>query len=142
MENYYEVLNCERNASYEELKRAYQKLALKYHPDKVGHEHHNVCNRFILINKAWKILSDSELRRTFDERWAERCLVQDWPIQEEVDIKDFEQSETASGSDKPVLILYPCRCGGFYELTESDIELKFDMVCCNTCSLCVKVSYN
>ncbi len=62
--DYYEVIGVGRDASDEEIKRAFRKLALEYHPDrnrKVGAE-----ERFKEINEAYQVLSDSKKRSAYD----------------------------------------------------------------------------
>jgi molecular chaperone DnaJ len=54
----YKVLNISRDASDDEIKKAYRKLALEHHPDKGGDE-----NRFKQINEAYSILTDTGRRR-------------------------------------------------------------------------------
>lgn len=256
MEDLYKILHCDDNASQRELRKSYQELALKFHPDKVGEQSNE---KFIKINRAWTILGDPRLREQFDIRWKERCLAQAYPIQDTVDFEDFElqeedevgheqtidvcefavksnhsnynktdgnenegsvnnsnsnkasglsigcesvtSSETAKtlqmkgdnldlitcnkdskscsaksdGINKPdnvdnlktesvtdmvneinvetntgdksdphedSVFVYSCRCGGSYVLTGVDVKLKFDIVCCDTCSLSVQVIYS
>ncbi|KAL0420102.1 UNVERIFIED_CONTAM: DnaJ protein ERDJ3B [Sesamum radiatum] len=72
--SYYDILQVPRGASDEQIKRAYRKLALKYHPDKnQGNEEAN--KKFAEINNAYEVLSDSEKRGIYD-RYGEEGLKQ------------------------------------------------------------------
>ena len=64
--NLYEILNISTNSNKDEIKKAYKKLCLKFHPDKVNKNEVDNEN-FIKINKAYKILIDDELRNIYDE---------------------------------------------------------------------------
>jgi len=55
--DYYNVLGVSKNASDEELKRAYRKLAMKYHPDKNPNKK-EAEERFKEINEAYAVLRD------------------------------------------------------------------------------------
>jgi len=59
--DYYQILGISRDASQDEIKKAYRKLAHKYHPDKGGDE-----KKFKEINEAYQILSDKEKRSQYD----------------------------------------------------------------------------
>ena len=63
--DYYEVLGVERGATPEELKKAYRKLALQYHPDKNPGDK-QAEERFKEVAEAYDILSDSEKRARYD----------------------------------------------------------------------------
>ena len=63
--DYYEVLGVSRQASADELKKAYRKLAKKYHPDiNPGNEEAEAA--FKEINEAYSVLSDEEKRSQYD----------------------------------------------------------------------------
>lgn len=64
--DYYEVLGVSRGASAEDIKRAFRKLAAKYHPD-ANPGNHEAEERFKEINEAYQILSDSEKRARYDQ---------------------------------------------------------------------------
>jgi len=62
--DYYEVLGVPRNAAKDEIKNAYRKLALKYHPDR--NKSPDAEEKFKEISEAYAILSDDEKRKTYD----------------------------------------------------------------------------
>ena len=62
--DYYEVLGIDRNASAEDIKKAFRKLAFECHPD---HNHEDDANaKFKEINEAYEVLADSEKRSAYD----------------------------------------------------------------------------
>lgn len=61
MNDYYNILGVSQNASQAEIKKAYYKLAHKYHPDKGGDE-----KKFKEINEAYQVLSNQEKRSQYD----------------------------------------------------------------------------
>ena len=62
--NYYETLGLNRNATQEEISRAFRKLALQYHPDKT--KDNKTTERFRKISEAYDTLKDTEKRRVYD----------------------------------------------------------------------------
>jgi len=68
--NYYEVLGVSSKASTAEIKRAYRRLAKKYHPDLHGGSE-EATRRFALIVEAYEILSNSQERANFDRKLAQ-----------------------------------------------------------------------
>ncbi|OGG01369.1 hypothetical protein A2Z33_02360 [Candidatus Gottesmanbacteria bacterium RBG_16_52_11] len=63
-EDYYQILGLSKGASAEEIKRAYRKLALEWHPDR--NKSAEAGEKFKKINEAYAVLSDSEKRQAYD----------------------------------------------------------------------------
>lgn len=63
--DYYEILGVDKNASPEQIKQAYRKLAFQYHPDR-NKENPAATGRMKEINEAYATLSDSRKRREYD----------------------------------------------------------------------------
>src|SRR5438874_7117578 len=80
--DYYEVLGVNKNATEEEIKKAYRKLARKYHPD-LNPNDKEANRKFQQINEAHEVLSDPEKRKKYDE------YGKDWKHAEE-----FEKAKT------------------------------------------------
>ncbi|QWT86445.1 J domain-containing protein [Chryseobacterium sp. PCH239] len=66
MKDYYYFLGISQDASEEDVKKAYRKLSLKYHPDKNANDDF-FADRFREIQEAYETLSDRALRRTYDQ---------------------------------------------------------------------------
>ena len=64
-EDYYKILGVDKNSSADDIKKAYRKLALKWHPDKNPNNKSSEEN-FKKISEAYAVLSDSEKRKNYD----------------------------------------------------------------------------
>jgi DnaJ family protein B protein 6 len=66
MVDYYRTLEIPKNATEAEIKKAYRKLALKWHPDKNPDNPDEAHKRFKEISEAYEVLSDKKKRRVYD----------------------------------------------------------------------------
>src|SRR6195952_4734081 len=81
--DYYKILGLEKGASEEAIKKAYRKLAVKYHPDKNPGDKKSE-DKFKEVNEANEVLSDPEKRKKYDEMGS------NW--------KQYEQQQAARGA--------------------------------------------
>ena len=88
--DYYKVLGVDKNATQEEIKKAYRKLARKHHPD-LNPNDKNAKSNFQQINEANEVLSDTEKRKKYDQ------YGKDWQHAEQFE-KAQQNQKQSSGS--------------------------------------------
>jgi curved DNA-binding protein CbpA len=74
--DYYEILGCDRSADEAALKKAYRKLAVKWHPDK-NPDNEQATQNFQKISEAYATLSDKKKRQLYDQYGAEGANMSD-----------------------------------------------------------------
>jgi curved DNA-binding protein CbpA len=66
MKDYYEILGIRRDASPQDIKKAFRRLALRYHPDRNPGNTREAEGRFKEINEAYEVLGNEQKRRQYD----------------------------------------------------------------------------
>ncbi|KAK9891068.1 hypothetical protein WA026_013394 [Henosepilachna vigintioctopunctata] len=122
-ENYYKLLECESDATYEQLKENYQKLAKKFHPDKTLNHH---TEEFIKVDKAWRILKDPNLRKEYDAN-----LLKDEINNQIIIYAELRKEHLIF--DKDSTSKYPCRCGSEFIIEQDYLEDEC-LIECTDCS--------
>lgn len=145
--NYYEILECSPSATFEELKKSYQRLVKQNHPDKLSpislseSTDVNVTNsdRFLLIDEAWKVLRDTQQRKIYDSSRLQLEINQNSVIYAEITLESLYFNEDS-------VAYYLCRCGDHFQIHKDDFneselgeEVLFE---CSECSnnILVKVT--
>jgi len=70
-QDYYQVLGLKRGASEEQIKKAFKKMAIKFHPDKNKDDPEGAKKKFQTIANAYETLSDPEKKRVYDQHGEE-----------------------------------------------------------------------
>lgn len=91
--DYYKILELDKKASDEDIKKAYRKLARKYHPD-LNPNDQSAKLKFQQINEANEVLSDPEKRKKYDK------YGKDWKHADEFDKAGYNAQGRSSGSQK------------------------------------------
>jgi DnaJ family protein A protein 2 len=125
---FYDLLGVPKNASLEEIKRAYKKMAIKYHPDKtLGNE-----DLFKDISSAYNILSDPQKRELYD-RYGEDGL-KEGPDAGSIFETLFKTQRSSSGrpKGKDVAITVDVSLEDLYNGKVQKVQLKKTVIC-TTC---------
>lgn len=88
--DYYKILGVDRKASADEIKKAFRKLAVKYHPDKNPGDK-KAEEKFKELNEAYDVLSDEENRKKYDE------FGENWKFAEQARAQQQQQQQQYGG---------------------------------------------
>ncbi len=113
-EDYYEVLGVDKDASKDEIKRAYRKKAKKYHPDKNPDNQEEAREKFKKISEAYEVLADDEKRQRYD-RYGKRGVKQEFSGGD-FDWSDFSHREDVEDIFSEFFGGGRRRSGGFEDL--------------------------
>lgn len=133
--SHYEVLDCSPNSSTEELKQAYHRKALKFHPDKSSKSVDGAV-KFLEIQKAWEVLGDSKSRKQYDAE----CQQADLENQYGLIYARLVPTDLELTADEKTLS-YNCRCGSEYLIHKSDLVEKNSIthVPCEECTFVIEI---
>ena len=134
--DYYAILSISSNASPSEVKAAYHRALLVYHPDKQTPDEITVPIDMDLLKQAFTTLYDPELKANYDAaRTARMTQLGPRPAQV-ISLDDFTQQ-----GDADERWTYPCRCGGDYVVTGETLDREEHLVGCTSCSEVVWAGY-
>ena len=128
MHDFYEILQISKSSSSQAIKASYQKLVLLSHPDKPTGN----VGEFVKIQKAYETLSCPEKREQYDlllKSTSNHGVIQDHVTLEEFDHDNDDLSYS-----------YPCRCGSIYLISKEELDEGVDVLECDGCSLCIKIT--
>ena len=74
-DDHYKILGLKRGASQKDVKKAYRKMAKKWHPDKNPDDVDKAKEKFMKVAKAYEVLGDEDLRKIYVSSWWHVCCV-------------------------------------------------------------------
>lgn len=131
--NYYKVLGCSEDSSQEEIKRAYHRCLLQFHPDKNGTVS---TQEFHDVKEAWRVLGHAQSRKKYDVVCKqEQFEEEDSPVYARLSPDDLEESGLEG------TLFYRCRCGEHYFIERDTLREKNTtlQVMCDGCTLIIIV---
>ena len=109
--DYYKILGISKDATQEDIKKAYRKLARKYHPD-LNKNNPNAQEKFQEINEANEVLSNPEKRKRYDE------YGENWKYAEELEKQKKQQTKEQSGTREGTFWYSDDNTSGFSDFFE------------------------
>lgn len=148
IKNFYEILNSQQRDAIESIKREYQLLVLRHHPDKNrGDDDTHPASgdarghpAFQQIDEAWKTLRDPVARRAYDAELNQHKFNEKRIVHDTLTIDQF------AVDDENAVYLHLCRCGGYFVIPRDeciDGAMPADeeiLINCDECSLVVKLA--
>lgn len=132
--DFYEILQVPSNASQDDIKKSYQQLILRHHPDKNADKEEENLHMFLKIDDAYKILKDPIMRKEYDSKQFQETSRCQMIIHDTVNRTDFVYDQTNE------VHYHVCKCGGWYILDEDESSVEEEyIICCDECSLVIKV---
>ena len=123
--DYYRLLGVERDASEENIRSAYRKLARKYHPDR-NSKSDNAEARFMEIQRAYEVLSDPQTREKYDSDEIQsdnRATYRSDPS--EVGVKKYDSGEVPSVSPAPFRSQHTRDSTETYERVDAEVQIGY-----------------
>lgn len=127
----YAILQCDKDATMEELKRKYQKLVKQYHPDKAQAENNEM---FLKLDNAWKVLREPELRKKYDAGRYSNDFDGQSLIYANLCLNELHFEDN--------IAYYPCRCGNSFVIDKAQLNGERTVVECDECSNCIFIEAN
>lgn len=142
----YDILNCQPSDSIETIKRCYQSLMLRHHPDKQRQQTYPIANDELQnvqrIDEAWKVLRDPVKRKFYDAEMQQRKFDERPIVHETLTPDKFTFDAELQ------LNVRQCRCGGQFVLPDECLTMENAtenedndeiFIECDECSLVVQL---
>ncbi|KAF8167567.1 hypothetical protein B0H34DRAFT_646716, partial [Crassisporium funariophilum] len=136
---FYQLLSVRKDASVGEIKAAYHRALLRFHPDKRDASTAPDQVDIDLLKEAYTVLSNPELRHAYNAKTERSTYLSAPRPAQVVSLEDFDEEVGQGENDGPWR--YPCRCGGSYRISVDLMEKGEHLIACNSCSEVVWVGY-
>ncbi|KAG7370372.1 chaperone protein DnaJ [Nitzschia inconspicua] len=136
---WYDILQVSSHASTEEIKTAFYRLALKYHPDKQQQQQQQQPNQqdystsmFVTIQNAWHVLRDEQRRKHYDEELLQKRLQHTRKRDGAIELSLQELQPVIDDETNESFYVYDCRCGEEIPIDLQQPNSTNDASNCNT----------